>query len=125
LIEYVPYSGEPEAMNCPAVICDTCRKQVVGEGNVVWCIRAGGKGDLRQQSPLFASHKGGCDRVLDRWLQAQYPLDDNWINLWEEIDVFLEQLGHNVGRSFAEDPRGDYHEVILRMPADPHQQSPQ
>ncbi|MER6376752.1 hypothetical protein ABT255_52665 [Streptomyces mirabilis] len=124
MIEYVPYSGEPEAMNCPAAICDTCREQVVGEGNIVWCIRAGNKGEQRQQSPLFASHEGGCDCALGRWLEAQYPLDDNWINLSDEIDVFLKQLGNNVGRSFADDPRGDYHQVIVRMPTDPLQEQP-
>jgi hypothetical protein len=125
MIEIVPYSGKPEALNCPAFVCDTCRKQIVGKGNVVWCIRAGDEGELRQQSPLFAAHKGRCDRALELWLSGQYPLRDHWINLWEETDVFLKQLGNNADRSFDDDPNGEYHELIIRMPEDPHDEIPQ
>jgi hypothetical protein len=124
VIEYVPYSGEPEAMNCPAFICDTCRKQIVGQGNVVWCVRAGEKGEQRQQSPIFAAHKGRCDRALELWLRGQYQISDHWINLWEEVDVFLKQLGNNANRSFADDGRGEYHELIVHMPKDPHDEQP-
>lgn len=124
MIEYVPYSGEPQAMNCPAFVCDTCRKQVVGDGNVIWCVKVIEKDGQRQQSPLFVSHKGRCDQALDKWLGSQYPLDEDWINLWEEISVFRSQLGNNADRSFADDPNGDYHELILRMPPDPHSEQP-
>lgn len=124
MIEFVPYSGEPQALNCPAVICDTCRQQIVGEGRVVWCVKAVSKGEQRQQSPLFASHKGRCHHALDRWLEEQYPLDGNWINLSEEVDSFLKQLGHNAARSFADDQQGEYHQVIVKMPTDPHQGLP-
>ncbi|MFD5566616.1 hypothetical protein [Streptomyces cadmiisoli] len=125
MIEYVPYSGEPEAMNCPAVICDTCRKQVVGQGNVIWCIRAGEKGEQRQISPIFAAHKGRCDRALELWLRGQYPIDDHWINLWEEVEVFMKQFNNNVSRSFDEDPQGEYHQTIVKMPGSPHDELPQ
>lgn len=124
MIEFVPYSGEPEALNCPAFVCDTCRKQVVGEGNVTWCVKVVGKGGQRQHSPLFVSHKGRCDKALETWLGVQYSLDDDWINLSEEIGVFRKQLDHNADRSFADDPNGQYHELILRMPTDPHERQP-
>ncbi|GHE56978.1 hypothetical protein GCM10014715_07530 [Streptomyces spiralis] len=61
-------------------------------------------------------HKGRCGRALDQWLRSQYPLEDHWISLWEEIDVFLKQLGNNASRSFADDKRGEYHELIVEMP---------
>lgn len=125
MIEFVPYSGEPEAMNCPAFVCDTCRKQIVGEGVVVWRVKIRSNGEPRQQSPLFTVHKRTCDRALGRWLDPQYPLDGDWIDLSEEIDVFLKQLGNNANRSFDDDPRGEYHQTILRMPTDPHREVPQ
>lgn len=56
----------------------------------------------------------------ERWLRHEYSLGDHWINLWEEIDVFLRQLGNNANRSFAEGKRGESHELIVRMPQDPH-----
>lgn len=125
MIEFVPYSGEPEAMNCPAFICDTCRTQIVGEGVVVWRVKIRSGGEPRQQSPLFTAHKRACDQALSRWLEPQYPLDGDWIDLSEEIDVFRKQLDNNANRSFVDDDRGEYHQTILRMPTDPHREVPQ
>ncbi|MGC2997169.1 hypothetical protein ACPF8X_01860 [Streptomyces sp. G35A] len=39
--------------------------------------------------------------------------------------VCLKQLGNNASRSFVDDPRGEYHQTILRMPTDPHREVPQ
>ncbi|MGW3635644.1 hypothetical protein ACWD7F_36950 [Streptomyces sp. NPDC005122] len=106
MIEYVPYSGEPEAMNCPVVICDTCRKQIVGEGLAVWRIKLRVKGEPRQQTPLYTTHKRECEQALHRRLDGQYSLDENWIDFSEEIDVFLKQLSKNINRSLVVDPAG-------------------
>jgi hypothetical protein len=124
VIEFVPYSGEPQALNCPAFVCDACRKQVLEEGLVVWRVRVGEENDPRQQSPLFVAHKRRCDQALTRWLDNDYPRDGDWIDLSEEIDVFRKQLDSNATRSFAEDRRGEYHQTILRMPVDPHRTTP-
>lgn len=106
MIEYVPYSGEPEAMNCPVVSCDTCRKQIVGEGLAVWRIKLRVKDEPRQQTPLYTTHKRECEQALHRRLNGQYSLDENWIDFSEEIDVFLEQLSKKINRSLVVDPAG-------------------
>jgi hypothetical protein len=125
MIEFVPYSGEPQALNCPAFICDTCRQQVTEDGLVVWRVKVRDPGEPRQQSPLFVTHKRRCDQALTRWLDATYPRDSNWIDLTEDIDVFRKQLDNNAQRPFADDHNGDYHQTVLRMPPDPHHDVPQ
>lgn len=77
------------------------------------------------KTPPFAAHKRACDQALHRWLDTPHPLDGDWIDLSEEIEVFLKQLGNNVNRSFADDPDGDYHHTVLRMPTDLHSDIPQ
>lgn len=126
MIEYVPRSGPPEAMNCPAVVCDTCRKQVVGSGNIVWAYKVVHDTDeVRQQSPLYAAHKGRCDQALDAWLKKQYSIADHWILLWEELDAFMEQLAHNAMNAFADDEEGEYHQLVIKQPRnDPHTEIP-
>ncbi|MFE5143623.1 hypothetical protein ACFRDV_39325 [Streptomyces fagopyri] len=105
MIEYVPYSSEPGA-HSPAVICDTCRKQIVGEGLAVWRIKLRVKDEPRQQTPLYTTHKRECEQALHSQLNGQYPLDENWIDFSEEIDVFLKQLSKNINRSPIDDPDG-------------------
>lgn len=113
MIEYVARSGPPAAMNCPAFICDTCRKQVVGEGIVTWCTTIGrdyeaGRREHRQ-TPIYVAHKGRCGRALEVRLEAQYPHEDGWIDLWDDLDDFVRQLAHNLTHAFADDREGRYH----------------
>lgn len=124
MIEFVPFSGEPEAANCPAVVCDTCRKQVVEKGNIHWVVKVRiPEGEPREQSPVFAAHKGKCDRALETWLRQQYG--EGWIYLWDELGTFLRQLNFNVARDFEQDPEGEYHQTIIRQPKNnPHNEIP-
>ncbi|MBX9425461.1 hypothetical protein [Streptomyces lateritius] len=124
MIEVVPRSGPPEAMNCPAVICDACRRQVVGKGNIIWAIKVvRSDEETRQQSPVYAAHKGACDRGLEAWLKKQYG--PGWITLWEEMGTYLRQLLHNAEHSFEEDAEGEYHRLVIKQPGnDPHIEIP-
>ncbi|MFE2850609.1 hypothetical protein ACFXJO_05675 [Streptomyces lavendulae] len=125
MIEYVPRSGPPEAMHCPTIICDTCRTQVHGAGNIVWMVKSYLADGPRQQSPLYAAHKGPCDRALEAWLKTQYPEGD-WLLNWEELGDFLRQLAHNAEHAFADDTKGEYHQLIIKQPRnDPHEQIPE
>lgn len=124
MIEIVPRSGPPEALSCPAFVCDACRKQVVGKGNITWMLKTiRGEGEVRQQSPVYVAHKGACDRALEVWLRKQYS--DGWIHMWEELSVFLKQLAHNAVNDFADDKKGEYHQLVIKHPSiDPHQAVP-
>lgn len=116
MIEYISRSGEPEAMNCPAFICDACREQVVGRGNILWASRIA-KGVSRGSSPLFVAHKGRCDRAVKKLMEGMYPFDDGWLELWEEIGGFLAHLTNNLEHAFADDRDGTYAEHELTHPA--------
>ncbi|MDX3229407.1 hypothetical protein [Streptomyces sp. ME19-01-6] len=111
MIEYVARSGPPEAMNCPAFICDVCRKQVVGKGIVTWGTTIGREGDSgpHRQTPLYVAHKGRCGRALEIWFEKHYPPADGWIDLWDDLADFVRQLTHNLTNAFADDPDGEYH----------------
>lgn len=113
MIEMVSRSGEPEAMLCPALVCDTCRQQVVGRGNIVWAMRHEPRW---QSSPLFVSHKGRCDLVVEAGLQSQYPISDGWLDFSAEADQFMRHLAHNADHSFADDPDGTYRIVPVIHP---------
>ncbi|MER7953874.1 hypothetical protein [Streptomyces sp. NPDC096030] len=124
MIEFVPRNGSPEAINCPAFVCDACRKQIAGEGNIVWALKVrDSETETAEQSPLYAAHKGACDQALEAWLMSQY--DSQWVPLWEEIGTFLKQLVHNTGRDFSQDSKGQYQQLVIRHPAsNPHSQVP-
>lgn len=124
MIEIVPRSGPPEALSCPAFVCDTCRKQVVDKGNIVWMLKViHGDDETRRQSPLYVAHKGRCDQALDLWLKGEYG--DGWIPMWEELGVFLKQLTHNAVNDFADDKKGEYHRLVIKQPGtDPHDTVP-
>jgi hypothetical protein len=126
MIEYIPRSGPPEAMILPAVICDTCRRQVAGSGNIVWATKVmHDPSETRQQSPLFAAHKGSCDQALDAWLTEQYRLEDHWILSWEELETFIRHLSANSKKDFSEDPQGEYHRFVIKVPSnDLHREVP-
>jgi hypothetical protein len=113
LIEIIARNGLPEAMLCPAFMCDSCRKQVVGPGNVVSKVRHTG-GHQRETSPLFVAHKGVCKQSLAAELDRAYPLDSGWSMIWDELETFVRQLAHNLTSAFADDPDGEYltHRVV-------------
>lgn len=113
MIEIVLRSGPPEAMNCAALVCDTCREQVVGRGNIVWAHRYEPQ---QESSPLFVSHKGQCDRALSAWLKDKYPLAEGWANLWEEAGHFMRYLAHNASNAFADDSEGTYRVTKVAFP---------
>ncbi|MEV7427002.1 hypothetical protein [Streptomyces sp. NPDC091212] len=113
MIEYVARSGPPEAMNCPAFICDACRKQVVGAGIVTWSTTIGRDHDQHRQSPLYVAHKGICGRKVEAMLHASYPHADGWVDLWDDIADFVRQLTHNATEAFSDDPDGTYHRHTL------------
>lgn len=115
MIEIVPRNGPPEAMNCPALICDACRKQVVGGGNILWVRRY--VDDKPESSPLMAAHKGQCDQAVEAWLQEHYPTIDGWCPLWEEAADFVRYLANNLAHSFAEDSDGAYLTQTIIAPA--------
>lgn len=116
MIEYIGRSGPPEAMNCPALICDTCREQVVDRGNVIWGCTLGDGNGGRRRTPLYVAHKGRCDRAFDLWFAKAYPREDGWIQLWEEAADFMRQLAHNLTHAFADDTEGTYHQHHLVLP---------
>lgn len=124
MIEIVPRNGPPEALTCPAVVCDVCRRQITDSGNILWAHKVvGDSGEPPAQSPMYAAHKGNCDMAMEKWLKVQYG--QGWITLWEEADTFLQQLVHNFTRAFGEDTRGDYQRLIIQHPkSDPHREIP-
>lgn len=112
MIEIIARNGAPEAMLCPAFICDACREQIVGQGNVISKVRY--DGDQRQTSPLLFAHKGQCTQAVDAWLNARYLLTEGWSMIWDELGDFVRQLSHNLTHAFADDPEGEYlsHQLI-------------
>lgn len=117
MIEYIGRSGPPEAMNCPALICDACRQQITGKGNIVWGCTLGDGSSTRRRTPLYTTHKGQCDRLFDLWFAKAYPSADGWVQLWEEAPDFMRQLAHNLTNAFADDPDGEYHDHALILPS--------
>lgn len=115
MIEYISRSGPPEAMNCPALVCDACRQQITAKGNVIWGCTLGADGP-RRRTPLYVAHKGRCNHLFDRWFTKAYPYDDGWVQLWEEAPDFIRQLAHNLTHAFADDPDGEYHDHTLILP---------
>jgi hypothetical protein len=114
MIEYVARNGPPEAMLCPALVCDSCRRQVTGEGNILWASRyVGNRDEGRQVTPMFVSHKGHCDQRVTAMMHRGWPPDDydapdanvgdGWSYSWEEAETMLAQLAHNFTHPFAAD----------------------
>ncbi|WP_157239497.1 hypothetical protein [Catenuloplanes japonicus] len=113
MIEMVARDGPPEAMLCPAFICDACREQVVGSGNIYY--RDRWVGDRRQSSPLFVSHKR-CARAVEAILDVFYPQSDGWMDLCQEMRDFVKSLANNFTHAFADDTKGTYHNHDLVQP---------
>ncbi|MFE1767227.1 hypothetical protein ACFW81_23790 [Streptomyces angustmyceticus] len=115
MIEYMAFSGTDDALNCPIFICDYCRKQITGPGNIVWG-EAGGhpEGEPRRRTPLFATHKD-CDHKFTAMFRQIYPPEGGWRDLWDDIDTFLRQLAHNATHALDE-KAGEAHPHIMDMP---------
>lgn len=122
MIEYMAHSGPTAALNCPIFICDYCREQITGQGNVVWGVSGGvvfeetGGYDRkpRRSTPLFATHKD-CDHKFRPMFRALYPYEDGWHDLWEDIGDFVRQLAHNATHSL-EEKAGESHPHVVEMP---------
>ncbi|MFJ8677257.1 hypothetical protein [Streptomyces sp. NPDC093589] len=114
MIEYMAHSGPNTALNCPIFICDFCRQQITGQGNVVWGEAGGYDGTPRQRTPIFATHKD-CDHKFIGMFRKIYPVKDGWRDLWDDIGDFVKQLAHNATRSL-EEQAGESHPHIVAMP---------
>ncbi len=115
MIEIVARSGPPDALNCPAFICDACRRQVTGRGNIYWVVK--NSAEHFTSSPLFVSHKGRCVKPAEKLVESLYPAADGWSRtLWSELGTFLGQLAHNAENDFSEDADGIYHNHQLVQP---------
>src|SRR5512142_149908 len=103
----VSRSGPPEAMLCPALICDACREQILTDkagGNALHWVRF----DPAESSPLLLAHGGPCSSMLRTALSGHYRTEDGWSAGWEEIGTVLDQLANNAVRAFADDPNGSH-----------------
>jgi len=109
VIEYIGRDGPPEAMNCPAFICDVCNQQVVKHGNVMWGTTVGHDpaDQPHRQTRPYITHKDVCVRAFEAWFKRAYPGPD-WLLLSDEINTFLQQLAHNFAHAFADDTEGTY-----------------
>lgn len=116
MIEIIGRNGPPEAMLCPAFICDACREQVVKDGNVEQAVRY--VGDRREVSPLFVSHKHPCSRALEIGLREQYPPADGWSTIWFELREFLTHLTNNAKHAFADAPNREYLANTVVLPGE-------
>lgn len=113
MIEILERSDKPGAGDGAAFICDACRKQVVGSGNIIWGCTVGIEPQL--STPLFVAHKGGCDVAVQRTLEERY-VGEQWVWLWEDVGPFTKTLMHNLTNSFADDRQGTYHKQRVAFP---------
>lgn len=97
-ITLIDRNGPPEAMQCPAVICDACGCPISATGVVVW--NAGYEADGR---PLVTEvtylHKGACDLA---WSMGKPNLQS------ADLGEFMAQLTENFARPFAQAPGVEY-----------------
>ncbi len=115
MIEFTARSGPPEAMNCPAFICDACRLQVVGKGNVYWVQKTNSV--HFETSPIFVGHKGRCGRAVEKLIEQLYPAPAGWSGtLWNELATFMKHLSFNAENPFTDDADGIYHDHKLVQP---------
>lgn len=127
MIEIVYRSGPPEALCCPALICDACREQIIADytadvslqGNAYYWSKRDNQGRM-SVSPMLLAHKGHCDQALRRVLGGNfYQSQDGWDSGWDEIGTFLDHLGHNAITPFSGDEEGAYRFAdIVPPPAD-------
>lgn len=75
--------GLPDLI-CPIVVCDGCRRQIVGPGNVLWADSHGGE--------VWHVHKGACDRQVSQVIRRTTGQDHE---LSRELSEWLAQLHNN------------------------------
>jgi hypothetical protein len=101
-ITLVDRNGPPEALTCPAVICDDCGEPINARGPVgglaVW-IPATGHDDRPTVNALAFVHKGACDRAWSAGKRHAYSRD---------LDEFMAQLSHNFANPFTAEPGVEY-----------------
>jgi hypothetical protein len=101
-ITLIDRNGPPEALICPAVICDTCGEPISAErrdiykasrpGLVLWLREPGP--DHRPVLTDFAYvHKGACDR---KYSAGRHMLSRG-------LDDFMAQLAHNYAHPFEDE----------------------
>jgi hypothetical protein len=76
--------GLPDLI-CPVVLCDGCREEIVGPGNVLWIDSDGGQ--------VWHTHKGACDRKVSRAIRQAHGTDHEWSR---ELSEWIAQLHRNV-----------------------------
>jgi hypothetical protein len=99
MITYIERNGPPEAMSCPAILCDQCLKPITGHGNVMWLPDY--DGDTYQVLALAHTHKE-CTAAFER---THHP-DRAWCS--EELDQWLAQIAHNFTHPFPAEPNVEY-----------------
>lgn len=116
MIEIVFRDGPDDFRACPALVCDNCRRQVVGQGIILWAERSE---PSRVNSPMFVAHKGLCDEMLKSWLDKQYPVRDNWIDAWEEATKVVPDLAYNAVNTVSANPDVSLQIVPVVHPSKP------
>ncbi len=99
MLAYVNRNGPPEALACPVLLCDQCSTPIQGDfpnnGIVIW------RNNPDQTQQVAHVHKGRCDRDYE----DAHP-GSPW--LWEELQVWLEQLVRNVREPFPAERNVEY-----------------
>ena len=104
----VARSGPPEAMLCPAAVCDVCGEPIHGHGHVVWWPEYSDQGEY-SSSPLYFVHQAVCDQRLCAAL-GDSPRHPSGGSYWQSLDEFLAQLRHNFEDPF-EDGAAVKHDI--------------
>ena len=84
---YDPQPRDSGGTYRPHIVCDACGDRIFGPGNTYWLVLD--SGDIHPQ--IWHTHKHPCSE-LDRIIQHEH----GGLVLWEELDVWLTQLAHNL-----------------------------
>jgi hypothetical protein len=94
MLTLIDRNGPPEALTCPAFICDVCGEPLTAEdGWVLWWPELHVNRTPRP-GQLYHVHQGACDRAL----VAQRG--DNNSGYSRPLSEFIEQLAHNTEHPF-------------------------
>jgi hypothetical protein len=114
MIAFIDRNGPPEAMHCPAFLCDHCHKPIAGKGVegpggiVIW--RPKGQAHDADHRPgpqeVATVHKGACDRTYEATHPAANGERDRW--WWMDLDELLEHLTHNIANPFVAEDNVEY-----------------
>jgi hypothetical protein len=91
-------NGPPEAMTCPAVICDHCGDPIHNDGNALWLTD-------QDDGRTFRITTAFVHKACDRAFEATHP-DGHWS--CRELGEFLQQLAHNFEHPFEREPGVEY-----------------